>query len=84
MPSEGSQLLHCYNRGCGQKFDPNENREGNNGDIFKQIICVIRRCPGAVESSRIHVSVAYLYRSGLLTLLFHIVTNVVDVSYNDN
>jgi hypothetical protein len=29
MPSEGSPLCHCYNRGCGQKFDPNENTEGN-------------------------------------------------------
>lgn len=29
MPSEGVQLFHCYNRGCGQKFDPNENKEGN-------------------------------------------------------
>jgi len=40
MPSEGSQLLHCYNRGCGQKFDPNENSEGNR-DILKQIICLV-------------------------------------------
>lgn len=22
-------LVNCYNRGCGQKFDPNENEEGN-------------------------------------------------------
>lgn len=28
MPSEGCQLIHCYNRGCGQKYDPNENTEG--------------------------------------------------------
>ena len=22
-------LLTCYNRGCGQKFDPNNNKDGN-------------------------------------------------------
>jgi len=27
MPSD-SDLLHCYNKGCGQKFDPNNNPEG--------------------------------------------------------
>lgn len=28
MPTENSELLLCYNRGCGSKFDPNENKEG--------------------------------------------------------
>lgn len=28
MPSENVNLLMCYNRGCGNKFDPNDNKEG--------------------------------------------------------
>ncbi|CAL7934163.1 unnamed protein product [Xylocopa violacea] len=28
MPQE-TTLLHCYNRGCGKKFDPNDNKEGD-------------------------------------------------------
>ena len=28
MPSDAYQLINCYNRGCGQKFDPSENKEG--------------------------------------------------------
>jgi hypothetical protein len=39
MPSEGRQELRCYNRGCGQKFDPNENGEGNK-DIFSNMLYV--------------------------------------------
>ncbi|KAL0281418.1 UNVERIFIED_CONTAM: hypothetical protein PYX00_002409 [Menopon gallinae] len=27
MTSGSSQLLHCYNRGCGTNFDPNDNKE---------------------------------------------------------
>lgn len=27
--SEEKVLLNCYNRGCGKKFDPNDNREGD-------------------------------------------------------
>lgn len=23
-----ASLLICYNKGCGQKFDPNENKDG--------------------------------------------------------
>lgn len=26
--SQEATLLHCYNRGCGKKFDPNDNKEG--------------------------------------------------------
>ena len=26
--SQEENLLHCYNRGCGKKFDPNNNKEG--------------------------------------------------------
>lgn len=74
MPSEGSQLLHCYNRGCGQKFDPNENREGNR-DSFKQIICLIKGARGlrkVLESTLVlhilqiwitYIGVSYRYKS---------------------
>lgn len=24
----GDNELHCYNRGCGQKFNPNDNEKG--------------------------------------------------------
>ena len=27
--SDGKVLVNCYNRGCGQKFDPSNNTEGN-------------------------------------------------------
>lgn len=23
-----ADLVHCYNKGCGQKFDPTNNQEG--------------------------------------------------------
>lgn len=23
-----AETVHCYNKGCGQKFDPNNNQEG--------------------------------------------------------
>ena len=26
--SQEENLLPCYNRGCGKKFDPNDNKEG--------------------------------------------------------
>lgn len=26
--SQESTLLPCYNRGCGKKFDPNDNKKG--------------------------------------------------------
>lgn len=25
-----ADLVHCYNKGCGQKFDPTNNQEGKN------------------------------------------------------
>lgn len=28
MPSDDSELVVCYNKGCGQKFDPNKNTAG--------------------------------------------------------
>lgn len=29
-------LLQCYNRGCGQKFDPNKNNDGKNFYSFQK------------------------------------------------
>lgn len=26
--TENTVLLQCYNRGCGQKYNPSENKEG--------------------------------------------------------
>lgn len=26
--SEANNLVQCYNRGCGQKYDPNQNTDG--------------------------------------------------------
>lgn len=31
---ENSDLLQCYNRGCGQKFDRNDNKEGGSMVMF--------------------------------------------------
>lgn len=38
--SERKILLHCYNRGCGKQFDPNDNKEGKllNDDDLTHII----------------------------------------------
>lgn len=44
--SDEKTLLICYNRGCGQKFDPNTNKEGINhvhmsqAQVFFRIIVV--------------------------------------------
>ena len=27
-------LITCYNKGCGQKYNPKENNEGKNKEIF--------------------------------------------------
>lgn len=39
--SEGKILLHCYNRGCGKQFDPNDNKEGKFLDDLIHIIKTI-------------------------------------------
>ncbi|PNF28624.1 Cysteine and histidine-rich domain-containing protein [Cryptotermes secundus] len=51
MPSEGNELFHCYNRGCGQKFDPNENREGAPffHDAYKGWSCCKKKCTDFTE-----------------------------------
>ncbi|KDR20463.1 Cysteine and histidine-rich domain-containing protein 1, partial [Zootermopsis nevadensis] len=58
MPSEGNQLFHCYNRGCGQKFDPNENREDSCTfhpgapffhDAYKGWSCCEKKCRDFTE-----------------------------------
>ncbi|KAK2577408.1 hypothetical protein KPH14_003518 [Odynerus spinipes] len=56
--SEGQVLLHCYNRGCGQKFDPNDNKEGDCvhhpgqpvfHDAYKGWSCCNKKCTDFTE-----------------------------------
>ncbi|GLH11776.1 Cysteine and histidine-rich domain-containing protein [Gryllus bimaculatus] len=58
MPSEGSELLQCYNRGCGQKFDPQTNKEDSCihhpgapffHDAYKGWSCCNKKCTDFTE-----------------------------------
>ncbi|KAF4530265.1 hypothetical protein B566_EDAN007306 [Ephemera danica] len=58
MPVEGSNLLTCYNRGCGQQFNPEENKEDactfHPGapyfhDAYKGWSCCKRKCTDFTE-----------------------------------
>jgi len=30
-----AELVLCYNRGCGSKFNPEDNPEGNSNDVHQ-------------------------------------------------
>ncbi|KAG8225475.1 hypothetical protein J437_LFUL004476 [Ladona fulva] len=59
MPTEGEKtLLHCYNLGCGQKYDPDENKEDSClhhpgapffHDAYKGWSCCKRKCTDFTE-----------------------------------
>lgn len=58
MPSEGDELLQCYNRGCGQKFDPKTNTVESCihhpgapffHDAYKGWSCCNRKCTDFTE-----------------------------------
>lgn len=56
--SQETTLLHCYNRGCGKKFDPNDNKEGDCihhpghpifHDAYKGWSCCNKKCTDFTE-----------------------------------
>ncbi|XP_015183253.1 PREDICTED: cysteine and histidine-rich domain-containing protein [Polistes dominula] len=56
--SEEKVLLHCYNRGCGKMFDPNDNKEGDCvhhpgepvfHDAYKGWSCCSKKCTDFTE-----------------------------------
>ncbi|XP_076239888.1 cysteine and histidine rich domain containing protein [Calliopsis andreniformis] len=56
--SQETTLLHCYNRGCGKKFDPNNNKEGDCvhhpghpvfHDAYKGWSCCNKKCTDFTE-----------------------------------
>lgn len=56
--SQETTLLHCYNRGCGKKFDPNDNKEGDCvhhpgypvfHDTYKGWSCCKKKCTDFTE-----------------------------------
>ncbi|XP_012152858.1 cysteine and histidine rich domain containing protein [Megachile rotundata] len=56
--SHETTLLHCYNRGCGKKFDPNDNKEGDCihhpghpvfHDAYKGWSCCNKKCTDFTE-----------------------------------
>ncbi|KAF7417587.1 hypothetical protein HZH68_000240 [Vespula germanica] len=56
--SEGKILLHCYNRGCGKQFDPNDNKEDDCvhhpgqpifHDAYKGWSCCNKKCTDFTE-----------------------------------
>ncbi|KAG6802346.1 cysteine and histidine-rich domain-containing protein [Apis mellifera caucasica] len=56
--SQEATLLHCYNRGCGKKFDPNDNKEGDCiyhpghpvfHDAYKGWSCCNKKCTDFTE-----------------------------------
>ncbi|XP_026668314.1 cysteine and histidine-rich domain-containing protein isoform X3 [Ceratina calcarata] len=56
--SRETMLLHCYNRGCGKKFDPNDNKEGDCvhhpghpvfHDAYKGWSCCNKKCTDFTE-----------------------------------
>ncbi|KAF3428258.1 hypothetical protein E2986_02113 [Frieseomelitta varia] len=56
--SQEENLLHCYNRGCGKKFDPNNNKEGDCiyhpgypvfHDAYKGWSCCNKKCTDFTE-----------------------------------
>ncbi|XP_054003684.1 cysteine and histidine-rich domain-containing protein morgana [Hylaeus anthracinus] len=56
--SQEATLLHCYNRGCGKKFDPDDNKEGDCihhpgypvfHDAYKGWSCCNKKCTDFTE-----------------------------------
>ncbi|CAK9820814.1 Cysteine and histidine-rich domain-containing protein morgana [Anthophora plagiata] len=56
--SQEATLLHCYNRGCGKMFDPNDNKEGDCihhpgfpvfHDAYKGWSCCNKKCTDFTE-----------------------------------
>lgn len=91
MPSEGNQLFHCYNRGCGQKFDPNENREGNRNVFSNVLFLSLKQRDGGnfqnthvdVESLQIHVrSIQELHSFMMHIKAGRVVRKNVEISRN--
>ncbi|XP_076629491.1 cysteine and histidine rich domain containing protein [Colletes latitarsis] len=56
--SQETTLLHCYNHGCGKKFDPNDNKDGDCihhpgypvfHDAYKGWSCCSKKCTDFTE-----------------------------------
>lgn len=39
--SQETELLHCYHRGCGKKFDQNDNKDGKLHVLFGKPVTII-------------------------------------------